>query len=399
MIVKCKNFNLVVNRDWLQYSGQLKLDRKESVTDPEMCCPEGYKMEILTGTTIFNYRATIHNSRGVKVLTLLWGPKAKWLNRRLIQFEISNNVLYSNELNEILMLTYEIHNYTFLCISRVDLCCDFELSTSQRRIITYLYKGKYYVASKNEGSIWWSKDIGEPYPHQLTYGSKKSDFKWKLYNKSKELKIGTKNPDKPYIWEEWDAAGMNITNVWRLEVSITKGSGFRVNGRRYEIEDVVSDAYVLGTYGDLLKKRFVIRKNQKHSRKSNDEIVELIKYPFDNVLTSTMVYDSKPIEASVGTHLNKICEVLESTEVLSAPILLRQLSITLVGMVAKYNLGSYFFKVHGMSVLKYIQSLDGMQKSQIIDRKNKETYAMIGDRLNSCWLRKLWLEKRQKVEL
>lgn len=396
MIIKYKNSKLVVNRDWLQFSGQLVLGKKESVTEPEMCCPEGCKMELLTGTTIYKYRATVHNNKGVKLITVLWSPKARWLNRRLVQFEISNNVLYSNELREVLMLTYEIHNYTFLCISRVDLCCDFELTKARRDIVTRLYNGKYYVASKNEGCNWWSKDIDEPYPHQLAYGSKKSDFKWKLYNKSKELKVGTRHPEKQYIWEEWDAAGMNITNVWRLEVSITKGSGFRVNNRRYEIEDVITDAYVLGTYGDLLKKRFVIRKKQHHTRKSNDEVVELLNYPFDDVLTSTVVYENKGVQASIGTQLNKMCDVLESNEVLSSPILFKQLSVTLVGMVARYNLGSYFFKSHGMSVMKYIQSLDGMQKSQIIDRSDKESYAMIGDRLNSCWLRKLWLSKNQK---
>lgn len=391
MILKCKNYNLVVNRDWLQFSGQLKLAKGESITDPEVMCPDGYRMEILSGTNVFNYRATIHDMRGTKVLTVLWSPKARWLNRRMIMFEVANQMLYDCELNRLLDLTYEIHDYTFLCISRLDLCCDFDVTKRQRQVITKLYKGKCYVASKGEGSVFWSKNADEIYPHCLSYGSKKSDFKWKLYNKSKELGIGTQTPDKTYIWEEWQAAGMNITNVWRLEVSITKGSGFKVETHSLDLQDALSDAYMLGIYADLLKKRFIVRKSQGHTRKSNDEEIDFLGFPDIAKNTSTIKYESKSTDPQVGTIINKMCDVLESNEVQSSPMLFKQMSVTLMGMVAKYNLTSYFFQSKGMSVQSYLRTLDGMRKSTIVDRRGGVDYSMIGDGINSCWLRKKWM--------
>ena len=393
MILKTSKSKLCVNRDWLQWSGQMKLAKGENVEEPGVCCPAGYTMELLDGTNIYRHRAYLLNRNGVKVLTVLWSPKARWLNRRLIQFEVANHILYSVELFDIIELTYQIHNYTFLCISRVDLCCDFELSRRHRQVVDGLWHKKLYVAAKHDGNDWWHKDLDEPFPHQLSYGSKNSDFKWKLYNKSKELGVGTNNPSKPYIWEEWDAAGFVITNVWRLEVSVTKSSGFKVNERRMELEDVISNAYMCDLYGKLLERRFVIRKRQRHTRKSNDDVVDFLRFPVAGAKVETRQSSGIAKDATITTQVNKLCQILESTEVLNSPLILKSMSTSLLSLVAKYNLSKWFIMAKGMTVRNYVQSLSGLSKVKFINRNNFKSMAEIGDSLNSCWLRKLWLER------
>lgn len=398
MIVKNRAAVWCINCDWLSFSGQMVLADKESLIAPEISCPDGYRLELLGGTNVYRYRAILYNHKGKKVLTALWSPKSKNFNQRLITFEIANFWLYSNNLWKVVELTYKIHNYTFLCPTRYDIAVDFELNARQRKILTWLYTNKAYVARKEEGSTWWHKELDEPYPHQFNYGSKKSDFKWKLYNKSKELNVSSKKPDKPYIWHEWDAAGMVITNVWRLEISVTKFSGIEVNGFKVELESLISSAFMMQFYGEMLKSRFVIRKKECHTRKSNDKELDLLRWPIDGLTVRTRQSKGGKIEPRATTQMMKLCEVLESPIAAMDMTLFNQVTNALVVLVAKYHLHKYFEMVKGMSMNSFISMLRNSAGSGIVDLESREKISMadIGEKVNGCWLRQKWIASKSK---
>lgn len=387
---------LVVSNDWLQFSGQLILHDKEDVTAPEIECPEGYRLELLTGTNVFRYRAMLFDWKGRKVLTAMWSPYSSGFNPRLINFEVANYWLYQPNFYEVCRLSYEIHNYTFLCITRIDIACDFELTKRCRRIVDALYTGKMYVANKHEGNKWWNQSAIGEFAHDMNFGSHKSDFKWKLYDKSRELKVLSKKPEKPYIWQSWQAYGMNVTNVWRLEVSITKGSSLKVNGQPMTLEDAVRDSYLVNLFGELYKKRFVIRKRQHHSRKSNDRVIEFLNYPFDGWLVETPRSAGNETEQTASMQMNRLCDIIESPQAMSDTIFFDAIADSLKMLVSRYHLTKYFIRAKGETLPSYLARRRDLVGQGIVDMETKEKVSLmdIGASLNACWLRKLWLERQ-----
>jgi len=396
MIVKSERTTYCVNRDWLSFSGQLILSRGEDIGDVELSVPDGYRLQILSQTNVFRKRAYLLNRQGVKMLTILWQPIARWLNRRLIQFQVANALLYSCDLDRMIDITLYLHNYSFLCISRLDLCVDFECTTRLRRIINAIYNRKMYVANKHNGNNWWNDDAQLVEPHDMNWGGKKSDFKWKLYNKSRELEVTSKKPKKPYIWEEWSAAGMNITNVWRLELSMTKVNAIKVYERFMDLDDVLSNAFMLEFFGTMYKSRFVVRRNGRHTRKSNDRVIEFIRYPFDGVIVKAKETIGVVKDNEVTTQIGHLTSMMESTQVLSSRLVFNHLAASLVMLIAKYNLGKYFVMSYGKSVASYIADLKSTFNAQVIGNNETLSMSTIGERVNSCWLRQKWIINQQK---
>lgn len=391
MILKRFNQSLCLNRDWLSFSGQLVLAKGETPADAVIECPPGYTIELCAGTNVFNNRAYLINAYGVKVLTFQWYPKSRAMNRLLINFQVSNPVLYSWDLKSLLDVTYEIHNYTFLCITRLDICCDFEFSRRCRSIINGLYRGRLYVANKREGNLWWNKDAEEPFPHDLNFGSARSDFRWKIYDKSRELRIGKRDARKPYIWDEWYCADFNITNVWRVEVSMTKGSSLKYHGRTIDLQDVLSDAFICQMFSGLLESRFVIRRRQHHSRKSNDEVVDLLHFPIEGFKLDYPKLMNADREASISTQIGKLADLLQSSQIQAAPLIFSQIAASLTMTVAKYRLQSYFLRTYDCTVSAFIEQNRRAAEDIGELRGERTTVQMIGMRTNACWLRRRWL--------
>lgn len=348
---------LMVAVDWLSFSGQMVLERGESQFEPVIECPSGYRLEMLSGTNIFRYRAILYDYKGRKVLTALWSPHSRKINQRMINFEVANFWLYTDRLREIIGLTYRIHNYTFLCFTRLDICCDFEKSVRQGKVIDSLYVHKYYVAAKNEGSGFWHKNVQEYKSHDMNWGSKKSDVKWKLYDKSKELGVLTKHPEKPYIWNAWSEFGMNVANVWRLEVSLTNLRNMKVAGYFIDFKIFFGDDFVVTFFGELLKSRFIIRKRQGHSRQSNDEVVQLLAYPYSGINIRTRHSEGKKTEQSAATQMLRLLDVLESPQAKQDRVLFDMVESALSQIIARNKLHHYFMCVKNDPYRVYIRRL------------------------------------------
>lgn len=121
-------------------------------------------------------------------------------------------------------------NY-FACegISRIDICADFNnfASISPRGLIEGFAAKKYRHIGRGVGALYFNhgvvrKEYGVHYTG-LSFGTHSSDAHVYLYNKSFELLT---QGDKPWIRDTWRAVGLDVKNVWRLEVSI-KSAGLK----------------------------------------------------------------------------------------------------------------------------------------------------------------------------
>lgn len=264
--------------DWLGLSLRLPND----VGTPA----NGYIWNEYSGTNVWEKRRVMWTTDGCRVLTLLNKPKSTTIEAHAALCEIDNANLYAdNGINNALEALFMSVNYEVVGISRLDLAVDFCPSIRQKHIIEGLASGKYYVQGKINGSQFWSTSHsqwlhpmwrGRKIPHCISWGHKTSAIRWKLYYKTKELTeaAGDRCFDKPYIVDKWMQAGMDISNVWRLEVSIHHCNQFEYNGRKLtfkEYEDHAAEIFM-----SLYNQRFTIRRNQGHKDRTNDKVIPLL---------------------------------------------------------------------------------------------------------------------------
>lgn len=282
-----------INCDWLQYSVIL------NHTDPELRCPEGYRIELCQGTNVYQYRALVIDSAGRKELTLLWHPHSSSLNPLHMSVQVANEFLYSGKIASSLDLVKEIVDCTFNSIGRFDVCCDFEANNTTLEFIKNLCTGRYYVERKKEGSDFWHEakngDFILKQLQCLNWGTKTSEIKVKLYNKSRELGlIGQPETDKngnpvephiqkPWIVEEWKANDMDVKRIWRLEFSLRTGGQMRWNDVPIHLDQIASPSWLMRVYFDMYQTRFITRINQgkRSGHKNLNERVYLFHLPKD----------------------------------------------------------------------------------------------------------------------
>lgn len=295
---------MACNVDWLSFNVKSKDE------EPTIECPEGYRMEVLTGNNIFKNRFILYDVSGVKLFTVLWCPHSNVLNKRIMTCQVANSQLY---LDDGILKCYELLrrcvDCSFNACSRIDICLDFVADDSKMRIIRKLSEGAMYIEKKREGSMWWheitiersGKETKVKQCHCLSWGSKTTEIKVKLYWKSREIgmipqkKDEIPTPTKPYIVEEWRANKMDTKKVWRLEFSMSGAGQLIWDEKVISLEDVNSPYWFCRVFAGLLRTRFVVRKNQgKRTEKHNgDQIVKFIEVPFDRLPVEWMKYQQK----------------------------------------------------------------------------------------------------------
>lgn len=151
-----------------------------------------------------------------------------------------NRYCYMDNAGELMQTFLKRYGYQFVSISRVDVCMDFEYfdkGDDPERFIKRYIGHKYAKINQAEATAhfddtWELRDF-----NSLSWGSKKSDIRTKLYNKTMELydeKLQTFK--KPYIIDAWFRTGLIddpirvIKNkedgteyrpvIWRVEFSI-----------------------------------------------------------------------------------------------------------------------------------------------------------------------------------
>ena len=217
----------VISIDWLSFSYNLTLTKEEYLGDEiKMFIPDGYSAEFFDGTKVFNRRMIVRDLSGRKVLTLLYDPKSSLIPKRICLCEVANVCLYDGSWRGVCLLIQKMHAGNFNSLSRLDIACDFDkIGDNVARMFD---EDVIYVQKKKEGCMFYDhlEQNGRLIrkPRQISFGSKTSKVKWKLYNKSKEIKVS----HKEYIEHMWHEEGMDLSkDIWRLEVSLTRVSSLQ----------------------------------------------------------------------------------------------------------------------------------------------------------------------------
>ncbi len=239
-----------------------------------------YKLEVY-GTRSFSelWRVSTPNAEGGwdDFAEVQAAPYSGILSRNSVIIRFVNRTLYTDDFWAAAGQFLSDNNFTFQGISRIDVCGDFNqfrTMTAQQLIEGFASK-KYRHIGQGVGALYFnhgimqdkvtrSRDYGVQYTG-LSFGTHSSDLRVYLYNKSFELLT---QGDKPWIRDRWRNVGLDVQNVWRLEVSIkSKAVKFkdRTTGKVITIDtDLAAKDDELGNiYHTLVQKKFDFRVNNK----------------------------------------------------------------------------------------------------------------------------------------
>lgn len=333
-----------LSTDWLSLSVRLLDDVQRT--------PAHHRWEVYEGgTNVWQRRRVLFNEYGEKVLTLLSHPKSIMLEPSLALVEIANEWLYHGlGVRAILTKLRWCVPFEVLGLSRLDLAADFNPNARMVRQIVGLGKGALEVSNKQNGSGFWSINNqewvpevwrGKRCPHCISWGHKESDVKWKLYYKSKELRdaAGGGYFDKPYIVDLWRESGMDVNNVWRLEVSVKHCNKLLFDGKPLSLD----------AWGDntvrLFEALYTSRFQLSHTgRRSKGYRCEHIPFLPVNKVTAVKCrsYDGDRISSARISLLRQLVKSVDEEEVrLDSPTLADVLN-TITGIVERDHLQRYF---------------------------------------------------------
>lgn len=268
----------LINCDWLAYN--------VDCWDDTPC--DAYNYVEGTPTNVFNRRVIYYDNFGCKICTALSRPRSKILPPHMMLVEVANEHLYTGTRMYDVWRSLYPHS-RLVGLSRVDFCADFELTQRRRWIVDGLADGTFYVMGKRQTAGFYDVHDRSRQARCINFGSPRSEMTWKVYNKSVELGAISLDCDKPYIVDRWRQVGFDVSNVWRLEVSLHPNRFTFAE----ELGDVMSrrdecERYFLS----LIAKSFDVR-IKEHSRCTNDRRVEL--FPCDERV-SVRRRVSEPIE-------------------------------------------------------------------------------------------------------
>lgn len=233
--------------------------------------------------------------------SLLFCPRTSVIRRNAVQLKVVNEQLYTSGLWRRLRSLFLSLDLEFRSISRVDLAADFNKFYKGLHPLT-LIRGylsqKFLKIGINRGYVAFDSMgytiangtsalpkgfcLGSAVYNGITWGSK-GYVQTQLYNKSKEMK------DKQYkqwIVDQWERAGLDIHNVWRLEIRIQK-AGKSVNlmetGEIFNFGiSELSDEYRLSElFSEYCSRYARFVKRDYHVKKQQMEPIKLFSHLFD----------------------------------------------------------------------------------------------------------------------
>lgn len=258
--------------DWLALSA-MRVNLEHSFMPDYI--PSDWVITEMSGTAVWQNRHIIHSRSGVKLATILFAPKSRLIGSLRAIVEVANPVLYSASLANVVDTVCDIYVLRIDGISRVDICVDYVMTARRWATWSSLAVGTAYAGRYRQGSCFWStSEIGRT-PHCQSWGAKTAQMKWKGYWKYKELMDEGGQTYKPYIWEMWKAAHLPVEYIWRHEVSLMDCNRLVVDGVNSLDFKYLQSNYE-SIFWDLFTNNFVIRKNEGHKDRRNDEVLELL---------------------------------------------------------------------------------------------------------------------------
>lgn len=340
-----------LSTDWLGLSIRLGGDVEHT--------PAHHRWETYDGgTNVWQRRRCLFNERGEKVLTLLSSPKSTLIDPSMALVEIANEWLYHGlGVRAILQKLKWCVPFEIVGISRLDLACDFTPTAHQARVMMGMCRGAIEVSGKKNGVDWWSinndewmPDMwrGKRIPHQMTWGHKESDVKWKLYYKTKELKdaAGGRGFDKPYIVDLWREAKLDVNNVWRLEVSVKHCNKLLFDDRPLGLYEWGNNTVAI--YQSLYTSRFIL--SQAGTRAAHRRPQHIPFLDVDKVnLVRCRTYDGDRTSSARIALLRRLVQSTEEDEVRFDGPTMQDVVNTITGIVKRDHLERYFEGMTGKS--------------------------------------------------
>lgn len=216
--------NRCVNIDWMQV---YCLEPFPYNLDAEYFRQKGYTVKVRDyGTPQYREMFTIYERQGFPFIEIRRNPYS--LKRQGGIFEhnachlrLSNRACYTESPIDDLRNFLIAHNYTYVSISRIDICLDFnffDFGDKPEKILKDYMEGKYSKINQcNIGAHGKDRWAGRLW-NSMSWGSHNSMISTKMYNKTLEL---NETHDKFYIRDAWTQSGLRTDiDVWRVEFSI-----------------------------------------------------------------------------------------------------------------------------------------------------------------------------------
>lgn len=197
-------------------------------------------------------------------------PYSSLLPPYTIIIRFVNRFLYMPNFYELADKFMVLNSIACRSISRIDICADFNqfATIDPRGLIEGFAAKRLRHIGRGVGALYFNHLVknGEYGVHYtgLSFGTHSSDAHVYLYNKSFELLT---QGDKPWIKEKWKRLGLDIRNVWRLEVSI-KSKGLRFKDKQTKAvreigqDDIFDSDELDKVYHTFISKLFAFVKNR-----------------------------------------------------------------------------------------------------------------------------------------
>lgn len=156
-------------------------------------------------------------------------PTGSVLNPCSVIVKFDNRVLYRRDFWELADRFLHENEFIVQSVSRIDICADFNqfAEITPGDLIHKFANKELRHVGRGVGALYFDhglmkkpgtteKEYGVHYTG-LSFGTHASDARVYLYNKSFELAT---QHDKPWIRDQWHGIGLDVREVWRLEVSI-----------------------------------------------------------------------------------------------------------------------------------------------------------------------------------
>ena len=350
---------LLLNCDWLGLSLHIAGEPKPL---------EGYIWREYTATNVWNKRRILWTEDGDRVLTLLSEPRSAIIKSSAALCEIENEWLYhGGGHRRILDVLEKSVFFNITGISRLDLAVDFCPTEAQKEVIFGLAVGEYYIGGKSNHLPWWAKVHnnklhpmwdGKNIPYDQSWGHKTTDIKWKLYYKTKELLDagGGKFMMKPYIVDQWRLHGMDIRNVWRVEVSVKKCNNYLLYGNRLNLGQIEGNFEEL--FRQLYQSRFQVKLNEGHKDRTNDKQITFL--PIDKITYTLQKRETENERQHNGriTLMRHLVQSLDDEQVLLDKKSRENVYNHIYQIIKRDNLNNYFNTMTGQYFEEWVAKKD-----------------------------------------
>lgn len=227
-----------VNLDWLEVCA---LEPIDSPHDPEYFRACGFVVEVRGyGTKVWEEMFTLLGQDGLGLIEVRRKPKSEIIAQNICHLRLVNRACYFPDAADLMKRFLDQYGYEFHHITRVDICMDFEKfdygDDPQVFLQRYIEKKYSKINQANIATRGADKWEGRDW-NSVSWGAPSSDIGTKFYNKTMELYDPiTKRYGKPYIRQQWEAAGMvddgtlmikydkngkpYTPQIWRVEFSI-----------------------------------------------------------------------------------------------------------------------------------------------------------------------------------